>query len=49
MKEMMYQWEQPYIVEHSKFSETFDTNVTSHEVAIKKTVAWYRQQIGLHR
>ena len=46
MKEMMYEWEQPYVVEHSKFEETFGADTTPHEVAIKETVEWYRQRIG---
>ncbi len=45
MKEMMYQWKQPYVVEHSKFEEIFGANTTPHEVAIKETVEWYRQRI----
>jgi nucleoside-diphosphate-sugar epimerase len=46
VKEMMYEWEHPYIVDHSKFEQTFGADVTPHEVAIKETVAWYRQRIG---
>jgi len=46
MKEMMYEWEQPYVVEHSKFEQTFGADTTPHEVAIKETVEWYRQRIG---
>jgi len=47
VKEMMYEWEHPYIVDHSKYEQTFGIDVTPHEVAIKETVAWYRQRIGL--
>jgi len=46
MKEMMYEWKQPYIVDHSKFEQAFGVDVTPHEVAIKETVEWYRQRIG---
>lgn len=46
IKEMMYEWEQPYIVEHNKFEDTFGADTTPHEVAIKETVEWYRQRIG---
>ena len=46
IKEMMYEWEKPYVVDHSKFEETFGADTTPHEVAIKETVEWYRQRIG---
>jgi nucleoside-diphosphate-sugar epimerase len=46
VKEMMYEWEHPYIVDHSKFEQTLGADVTPHEVAIKETVAWYRQRIA---
>ena len=46
MKEMMYEWEQPYIVDHSKFEQAFGADVAPHELAIKETVAWYREWIG---
>jgi len=45
MKEIMYEWDQAYVVSHSKFEEIFSTDVTPHEVAIKETVEWYRQRI----
>jgi nucleoside-diphosphate-sugar epimerase len=45
-KEMMYEWEHPYIVDHSKFEQTLGADVTPHEVAIKETIAWYRQRIA---
>ena len=46
VKETMYEWEHPYIVDHSKFEQTLGADVTPHEVAIKETVAWYRQRIA---
>lgn len=44
MKEMMYEWEQPYVVNHGKFERAFGMDFTPHEVAIEETVAWYRQR-----
>lgn len=46
VKEMMYEWEAPYVVDHSKFEKTFGAKTTLHTEAIKETVAWYRQQLG---
>ncbi len=42
MKEMLYEFEEPYIVDSSRFAETFGACPTPHEQAIKETVAWYR-------
>ncbi len=46
LKEMMYEWERPYVVDHRKFAETFDVDSTPHEIAIKETVEWYRQRMA---
>ena len=43
-KEMMYEFEEPYIVDHSQFEAAFGSDVTPHEQAIAETVAWYRAQ-----
>ena len=42
-KEMMYEFEEPFVVDDSKFTETFDTDPTPLDEAIRETVAWYRQ------
>jgi nucleoside-diphosphate-sugar epimerase len=47
IKEMMYQWEQPYMVDHRKFEQAFGADPTPHETAIRETVAWYRRRTGL--
>ena len=44
VKEMMYEWEEPYLVEHNKYQETFGGSATPLEIAVKETVEWYRQQ-----
>ncbi|MCA9873175.1 MAG: NAD-dependent epimerase/dehydratase family protein [Anaerolineales bacterium] len=41
-KEMMYEFEEPYIVDHSQYQAAFGNGVTPHETAIAETVAWYR-------
>jgi nucleoside-diphosphate-sugar epimerase len=42
VKEMMYTWEEPYIVDHSKFEAAFGVEITSHEEALKETIAWFK-------
>lgn len=41
--EMMYEFEEPFIVDDSRFVAAFGNGVTPHEEAIKETVAWYRE------
>ena len=40
--EMMYEFEQPFIVDSSKFEKTFGMQATPMKDAIKATVAWYK-------
>jgi nucleoside-diphosphate-sugar epimerase len=40
--EMMYEFEQPFIVDSSKFEKTFGLKATPIREAIKETVAWYQ-------
>jgi nucleoside-diphosphate-sugar epimerase len=40
--EMLYEFEQPFIVDSSKFEETFGMQATPMREAIKETVAWYK-------
>jgi nucleoside-diphosphate-sugar epimerase len=44
LKEMMYEFEEPYIVDHSQYQAAFGGEATPHEAAIAETVAWYRSQ-----
>ncbi len=46
MKEMMYQWEQPYVMNHTRFAQAFGADPTPHETAIRETLAWYRRRSG---
>lgn len=40
--EMMYEFDQPFIVDSRKFERTFGMKATPMREAIKQTVAWYR-------
>ncbi len=40
--EMMYEFEQPFIVDSSKFENTFGVKATPMRDAIKETVKWFR-------
>ena len=41
--EIMYEFEEPFVVDHSRYAAAFGNGVTPHEQAIKETVAWYRE------
>jgi hypothetical protein len=40
LNEMSYQWEQPFIVDDSRFRAEFAVNLVGIEDAAKATVAW---------
>jgi nucleoside-diphosphate-sugar epimerase len=42
MVEMMYEFEKPFIVDHSKFTRAFGNHATPHIDAVQETIAWYR-------
>lgn len=42
--EKLYQFEHPFVVDHSRFAERFQLELTPHAVAIRKTLEWYQQQ-----
>jgi len=44
LPEIMYQSEQPFVVDHGKYERAFGANTTSHLEAIRKTLEWYRQK-----
>ena len=39
---MMYEFEEPFVVDSSKFERAFGVKATPMADAIKATVAWYR-------
>jgi nucleoside-diphosphate-sugar epimerase len=42
--ENYYQFDEPFIVDHSQFKQRFGDIVTPLEQAVERTVAWYRDQ-----
>ncbi len=44
LAEMAYQFQQPFILDTTKFESTFGRSGTAMELAIKETIAWYRTQ-----
>jgi nucleoside-diphosphate-sugar epimerase len=44
LEETLYQFERPFIVDHSKYEQAFGSRVTPHDEAIRATVAWYRDE-----
>ena len=46
MKEMMYEFTEPYVVDDSKYRKAFGGEPTDPAVAIEATLDWYRQQVG---
>ena len=44
MKEMMYQFQEPFVVDHGKFERAFGSRVTPQREAIERTVEWCRRK-----
>jgi nucleoside-diphosphate-sugar epimerase len=42
--EMMYEFEKPFVVDHSKYARAFGDHAAPLPEAIRQTVAWYRKQ-----
>ncbi len=45
VSEVLYQTEQPFVVDHSKYERAFGAVTTPHPEAIRRTLDWYRQRI----
>jgi nucleoside-diphosphate-sugar epimerase len=41
--EMLYEFNEPYLIDGSKYTRAFDGRPTSHQEAMRQTVAWYRE------
>jgi nucleoside-diphosphate-sugar epimerase len=41
--EMLYEFNEPYLIDGSKYIRVFDDRPTSHHEAMRRTVAWYRE------
>jgi nucleoside-diphosphate-sugar epimerase len=44
MIEMLYEFEEPFVVDHSKFEQAFGERATPLKEAIGETVGWYRSK-----
>lgn len=42
MVEMLYEFEEPFVVDHSAFAEAFGDRATPLDEAVRETVRWYR-------
>ena len=42
MIEMLYEFEEPFVVDHSRFETAFGNHATPLAEAIDTTVAWYQ-------
>ena len=40
--EMIYEFEEPFVVDSSRFEDTFEMKATPMEESIHRTVQWYR-------
>jgi nucleoside-diphosphate-sugar epimerase len=40
--EMLYEFEEPFVVDNSKYVQTFGNHATPIREAIRQTVAWYK-------
>lgn len=41
--EMLYEFNEPFVVDHSQYAAVFGAAVTPHPQAIRETVAWYQR------
>ena len=46
--ETLYLFEKPLQVDHQKYVQKFGDTITTHEVALAQTLAWYRQYPQAH-
>ncbi len=44
MKEMAYEFTEPFVMDDSQYRESFGNGVTPHREAIRETVAWYKSR-----
>lgn len=44
IQEMLYTWERPYVVDHSKFAKAFGESFTPLDDAIQMTLEWFRKR-----
>lgn len=46
LKEMLYQFEQPFVVDHEKYLRVFNSDTTPHQEAIRETMDWFKQKMN---
>ena len=44
LAEMAYEFEEPFVLDTSKYRSTFGTDITPLNTAITETVDWYRRE-----
>jgi nucleoside-diphosphate-sugar epimerase len=49
MKEMAYEFEEPYVVDDSRFRAAFGAQTTPTDEAVRTTVAWFRQHAAAQK
>ncbi len=42
LRETLYQWERPWLVDDSKFREAFELEATDVDEGIRRTLGWFR-------
>lgn len=47
LEEMLYRWEEPFVMDHSKFEAAFAFKPTPLRDAVKETLDWYRENPGI--
>jgi nucleoside-diphosphate-sugar epimerase len=40
--EIMYEFDEPFIIDHSRYTAVFGNGTTPHEEAVRETLSWYR-------
>lgn len=43
LKEVLYEFESPFVVDHGKYERAFGNHATPHREAIRQTLDWFRQ------
>jgi nucleoside-diphosphate-sugar epimerase len=44
MKELLYEFEEPFVVNHKQYATSFGNGSTPHDQAIRETTAWFQQR-----
>jgi nucleoside-diphosphate-sugar epimerase len=46
LREMLYQSEEPFVMDGSRFDRAFTAVATPHEEAVRRTMSWYRSRMA---